>query len=285
MPDTFITGSADISDREFEMFRKLIFEKSGINLHQGKRELVRTRLGSRLRRLGFRTYREYYKYVEDDKSGDELVNLLDAISTNLTSFYREMNHFQFLIKTIIPEMVERKRAAGVREARAWSAGCSSGEEPYSIAFTLMDHMETIQTWDVKILATDISTQMLERAAGGLYTEEQAKTLPRNILLKYFTREDVDGKKMYRIRDEVKEVVFFKRFNLVTSGFPFKRKFDFIFCRNVMIYFDKPTQQTLVNKFYSVLAGGGYLLIGHSESLTGIRHQFKYVQPTIYQKPS
>lgn len=283
-PDTQKVTPDNISDKEFEMFRALIFEKSGINLHEGKKELVRTRLGARIRDGGFKSYMDYYHYVLEDKTGVELINLLDAISTNLTSFFREINHFEFLIKRLIPEMVAKKRGAGAKEARVWSAGCSSGEEPYSIAFTLMDHMETIQTWDVKILATDISTQMLERAAKGLYTQENAKNLPRNILLKYFQKEMSAGKSFYRVRKEARDIVFFKRFNLMTPKFPFKRKFDFIFCRNVMIYFDKPTQQVLINKFFDALATGGHLLIGHSESLTGIRHHFKYIQPTIYQKP-
>jgi len=284
MPKTFVSGVADITDREFEMFKNLIFQKSGISLHEGKKELVRTRLSSRLRERGFNTYMEYYNYVRDDDTGTELISLLDAISTNLTSFFREINHFHFLAKTIIPEIVAKKRMSGSKEVRAWSAGCSSGEEPYSIAFTMMDHMETIQTWDVKILGTDLSTQVLEKAARGVYKETQLQTVPKNIIRKYFEPAPPDGDlKLYRVRDEVKRIIFFKRFNLMTPKFPFKRKFDFIFCRNVMIYFDKPTQQTLINKYYDTLAEGGYLLIGHSESLTGVSHKFKYVQPTIYQK--
>ena len=284
MPGTFSTESVELSDREFQMFRALIFEKSGISLNEGKKELVRTRLGTRMREGGFKSYMDYFKYIKEDRTETELVTLLDAISTNLTSFFREINHFHFLTKTIIPEMVAKKRTSGMKEARVWSAGCSSGEEPYSIAFTLMDHMETIQTWDVKILATDISTQMLERAARGLYKEDNVKSLPKNVVLKYFQKEQSEEKTFYQVRKEVRDIVHFKRFNLMTATFPFKRKFDFIFCRNVMIYFDKPTQQTLINKFFNHLTPGGYLLIGHSESLTGVHHQFKYVQPTIYRKP-
>ncbi|MBI5813981.1 MAG: protein-glutamate O-methyltransferase [Nitrospinae bacterium] len=276
-------GAVDLSDKEFEMFRRLIFDMSGINLNEGKKELVRTRLGKRLRTGGFGSYMDYYKFVKNDISGAELVSLLDAISTNLTSFFREMGHFDFLKRVIIPELAEKKRATGDMSVRVWSAGCSTGEEPYSLAFTLMDNLETIQTWDVKILASDLSTQVLGKASRGLYTENQIKTVPKETLRKYFDKEHSDDAPLYRIKPEVRQLIQFKRFNLMSPSFPFKRKFEFIFCRNVMIYFDKPTQQTLVNKFYDVLAVGGYLLIGHSESLTGVQHRFKYVQPTVYRK--
>lgn len=278
-----ISGPIELSDREFEMFRSLIFEKSGISLHDGKRELVRTRLGSRLRKGGFQSYKDYYNFVKEDESGTELVNLLDAISTNLTSFFREINHFHFLKKVVIPEIMAKKSASGVREARMWSAGCSSGEEPYSIAFTVMEALDNVKNWDIKILATDLSTKVLGKAAQGVYSAERVQSVPKEIMNKYFDKFSDETGISYMVRPTVRSLIQFKRFNLMDHVFPFKRKFDFIFCRNVMIYFDKPTQQKLIEKYYNVLADGGYLLIGHSESLTGVSHRFKYIQPTIYRK--
>ncbi len=265
------------------MFRQLIFEKSGITLHDGKKELVRTRLGSRVRSLGFGSYKDYFHHVENDSSENELVTLLDAISTNLTSFFREINHFQLLEKMILPEMLARKKKEG-KSVRFWSAGCSSGEEPYSIAYTLIDLINDYKSYDLKILATDISTQMLQRGARGVYGKAAVKTVPVSMLRRFMEKEGDREAELYVVKNEVKKLISFRRFNLMTNTFPFKRKFDVIFCRNVMIYFDKPTQQTLVNKYYDVLANGGYLLIGHSESLTGVDHKFKYIQPTVYKKP-
>ncbi|MBF0170991.1 MAG: protein-glutamate O-methyltransferase [Nitrospinae bacterium] len=275
----------ELSAREFEMFRSYIYEKSGINLHDGKRELVRTRLGSRLRALDLATYRDYFEYVRDDRSEQELVNMLDAISTNLTSFFREINHFTFLEQKVIPELL-RRREKGEREIRAWSAGCSSGEEPYSIAFLLATRMPDGAANDIKILATDLSTRALGKAAKGVYSEEQVKTVPPDMRKQWLTTVvDEYGDKRSQVAPAIRKIVKFNRFNLMTPRFPFRRTFSFIFCRNVMIYFDKPTQETLVNKYYDVLAKGGYLFIGHSESLTGVKHGFRYVQPTIYQKPA
>lgn len=283
MPDSRTSGAIDLTDREFQLLRALIFEKSGITLNDGKKELVRTRLGSKLRKGGFASFKDYYNYVVNDRTGEELVTLLDAISTNLTSFFREINHFNYLRKHIIPEVMERKRHDSPKEIRAWSAGCSSGEEPYSLAFTLSDILRGDRGWGVKLLATDLSTKVLARAAKGVYTGEQVKTVPKEMASKFLDRTAEDGDRLYRVRPEIREMIQFKRFNLMTPTFPFKRGFDFIFCRNVMIYFDKPTQQVLINKFYGSLSEGGYLLIGHSESLTGVQHRFKYMQPTIYKK--
>lgn len=278
------SGAIDLTDREFQLLRTLIFEKSGITLNDGKKELVRTRLGSKLRNGGFGSFKDYYNYVVEDRTGEELVTLLDAISTNLTSFFREINHFNYLRNHIVPETMEKKRGSGDKEIRAWSAGCSSGEEPYSLAFTLADILRGDKGWDVKLLATDISTKVLARAARGAYTEEQVQTVPKDMASKFLDRAMEDGDRLYKVRPEIRSLIQFKRFNLMTPTFPFKRGFDFIFCRNVMIYFDKPTQQVLINKFFGALADGGYLLIGHSESLTGVQHRFKYMQPTIYKKP-
>jgi len=276
-------GAITLSDTEFRMFRELIFEKSGISLHDGKKELLRTRLGGRLRARDLSSFKDYYDFIKNDNSDGELMGLLDAISTNLTSFFREINHFHFLKEKIVPAILDRGRASNNKVLRCWSAGCSSGEEPYTIIFSLLDNEEISDSWDIKMLATDISVEMLEKATRAVYAEEKIKTVPKNMVRKYFVKGTKGKQGLYRVRKEISRLVQFKRFNLMTSNFPFQHKFDFIFCRNVMIYFDKPTQETLTSKYYNALAKGGYLMIGHSESLTGLQHQFKYVLPTIYHK--
>lgn len=276
-------GSMPLGDLEFKLFRELIFEKSGINLHEGKKELLRTRLGSRIRAKDLSSFKDYYDLIQKDKTDIELMGLLDAISTNLTSFYREVKHFHFLENNIIPEILARGSRSNNKMLRCWSAGCSSGEEPYTIILSLLDNPEISGSWDIKMLATDISIEMLEKAIRAVYDEEKIKTVPKSMIRKYFVKGTNDQEGLYRVRQEISKLPQFKRFNLMTRNFPFKHKFDFIFCRNVMIYFDKPTQEVLISKFYNALIKGGYLLIGHSESLTGIQHQFKYVLPTIYRK--
>lgn len=273
-----------LTDREFKMFRDLIFEKSGINLRKGKKELVRTRLGSRIKAKNLKSFEDYFRYIKEDKSNDELLNALDAISTNLTSFFREIKHFQFIEEKIIPELMAEKKPAGNQALRAWSAGCSSGEEPYTILFTLLENVELSNSWEIKLLATDISLEMLEKAISGVYSEDKMTDVPKHMIGRYFRKGSNENAGLYRVKPEIRRLAHFRRFNLMTYQFPFKYKFDFIFCRNVMIYFDKSTQQSLILKLYDALANGGYLLIGHAESLTGIEHQFKYIYPTIYKKP-
>ncbi len=287
-------GTLDtLSDSDFEHFRRLIYEQSGIALNDSKKELLRTRLRSRLEREGYGSYREYFDHIKSDRTGDMLVPLLDDISTNLTSFFREVNHFNFL-KKILPEWIDRKQRAGIKTWRIWSAGCSTGEESYTLVFTMLEMLGArAASWDVKVLATDLSTEVLGRAAQGLYDRERMKDVPKTMQNAYFVQEIAElttkqGKRLgmrpcVRVIPEVRKMITFKRLNLMSPQFPFKHHFDFIFCRNVMIYFDKPTQETLVNKFYQHLAPGGYLFIGHSESLTGLQQHFKYIQPTIYEK--
>jgi len=282
----------DLTDSDFQAFRRLIYEKSGIALNDGKKELLRTRLRSRLEKEGYPSYRAFFNDVKNDASSKTIIMLLDAISTNLTSFFREHSHFDYMRKAL-PAMVEAKRKSNDTTFRIWSAGCSSGEEPYTIAFVLLEALGASPVrWEPKILGTDLSTDILRRAMEGRYEVEKLNQVPANLRDRYFTRETGDvvtksgsilrNKPLARISPEVRGMVTFRRLNLM-ENFPFKRQFDFIFCRNVMIYFDKQTQGVLVNKFYNVLRDGGYMFIGHSESLAGLRHNFKYVQPTIYQK--
>ena len=274
----------DLSDKEFELFRKLIYDHSGIALNETKKELLRTRLRKRLVRDGYTTYKDYYDDVLNDSSGRMMVPLLDDISTNLTSFFREINHFHLLDKTM-PDWIAEKEKAGDKVFRAWSAGCSTGEEPYSLMFTLLSHLgDKIPPWNIKFLATDLNTEVLTKASNGIYPKERLANVPAPFMKAYVENYGEDrGKQMVRIKDEVRNFITYRRLNLMRPRFPFKHKFDFIFCRNVMIYFDKETQEALVQKYSSHLRSGGYLFIGHSESLTGLNHDLSYVIPTVYKK--
>jgi chemotaxis protein methyltransferase CheR len=282
-PFSKIFGGKDLGDREFERFRAIVHEGAGISLSEGKRDLLRARLGKVMRRKGIHDFGEYLRLVEEDTSGRELTLLLDAVSTNVTSFYRESDHFQFLEAVVLPALKVQALAGGGRKVRAWSAGCSSGEEPYSLAITLREHFPEREGWDVRILATDLSTKVLALAHGGLYTAERVKSVPPHLLSKtFFVERNGEDEVYYRVRPEVRRMVSFGRLNL-HGDYPFKGPFDFVFCRNVMIYFDKPTQETLVNRFHRYVAPGGYLFIGHSESLNSVVHPFRYVRPSVYRK--
>jgi chemotaxis protein methyltransferase CheR len=272
----------DLTDQEYELFRKLVYEKSGINLGGQKQQLVRARLGKRLRAGRFKSYRQYYEFVKNDPTQAELSALIDAISTNTTHLFREQQHFDFLARTLRALLEDRKWRAANNPLRIWSAGCSSGDEPYSIAMTL-DDLTSGRDCDWKILATDISTQVLERAKSGLYEGHRLGTVPAPFRQRYFARAPGHERGPVQVRQELRARIRFSYFNLMTPVFPFKHGFHFIFCRNVMIYFDRPTQEQLVARFAGQLRPGGYLLIGHSESLNAIQHPLRYVQPTIYQR--
>lgn len=271
-----------LSEKEFEFISDLVYKHCGINLHEGKKELVRARIAKRLRATGYKTVSDYMKFVLEDQSGAEFTHLIDAISTNLTSFYRENQHFEFLTAKFLPSLLERKKKSGNHAIRAWSAASSSGEEPYTIAITLREAVEGAGAWDVKLLATDISTHVLRIAQNGTYDMKRVEPVPPQLRHKYFTVNRVEGENVAQVSPVLKEMIRFRHLNLMQT-WPFKGPFDFIFCRNVMIYFDKPTQQSLVKRFYDCLTPGGLLFTGHSESLTGIEHSFKYVQPTIYRR--
>jgi len=273
--------SVDLTDAEFEKISRLVYDQCGINLTDGKKELVKARLGKRIRTGQFKSFRDYYQYVLDDPSGQELLCLLDSISTNFTFFFREQKHFDYLQSELLPELMDR-RWNNDRRLRFWSAGCSSGEEVYSIAMTLLETVDKPLIWNISILGTDISTKALKVAETGVFHKERVQSLPSGLVKKYFLKGDGNWQDYVKIKDRVKQFVQFRRVNL-TEPFHFKEPFDCIFCRNVMIYFDKKTQTDLVNRFYDCLDNGGALLIGHSESLTGIRHRFNYLRPAVYRK--
>lgn len=273
----------DLTREDYELFRRLVYAKSGINLGEGKMQLVRARLGKKIREGNFKSFRSYYRHVESDPSGESLCELLDAISTNTTHLFREIRHFN-LLRTIVTEWVE-DRAWRSRNStlRIWSAACSSGEEPHSIAMVVHDVLSRHHGIDFKLLATDLSTRMLSRARIGLYDIHRVGTVPAELRNKYFHKVVEDGQSMLQIIPELRKHITFSHFNLMTPTFPFKQGFHVVFCRNVMIYFDRPTQEGLIGRIATHMLPGGYLMIGHSESLNGIKHPLAYVEPTVYRK--
>ena len=275
-----MTSIIELKDVDFEKISRFVYDLCGIHLHEGKRELVKARLGKRLREGNFKSFSEYYHYVTTQEGADELITMIDSLSTNLTSFFREAEHFKKL-QEIVPVMAATSGKGRVPRLRIWSAGCSTGEEPYSIAMTLKEMFSNSQI-DFKIIASDISTRVLNTAVKGIYPEEKVGNVSPVLLKKYFQVGQGDWKGHYRVKKEIQEMVDFMRFNLM-EALRYNDPFDVIFCRNVMIYFDKTTQGNIVNKFYGYLKEGGYLFVGRSESLTGLHHQYKYIEPSVYRK--
>jgi len=266
-----------ITDNEFWKLANLMKETYGINLSQ-KRNLISGRLQNHLHMSNYNSFSEFYDDIIADKSGESLTILLNKLTTNHTYFMREMEHFEFFKKTVLPGIVETEKT---KDMRIWSAGCSSGEEPYMIAMILADHFGANKGgWDTTILATDISDRVLSMAADGVFMSESLTTLPDTWRRKYFTRVDSEHE---QISAAIRKEIIFKKFNLMTRSFPFRKKFHIIWCRNVMIYFDAQTKRELVDRFYNHTLPGGYLFIGHSESLARNETKYAYVEPAIYRK--
>ncbi|HVO39686.1 MAG TPA: protein-glutamate O-methyltransferase CheR [Spirochaetia bacterium] len=261
-------GIPILSDTTFNNFRALIFEKTGIHMRDGKQILISNRLRRRLAALGLSTYEEYYDYLTSGAApADELHNFIDAVSTNETYFFREANHFNVLHATVLPEILSRRKHVSI-----WSAGCSTGEEPYTLRIVMDEHLGGIPGADAAIVGTDISTAVIRRARDGVYNERALRFVPPAVLDKYFTPA-VDG--LRQASPALRASVSFKVHNLFKDPPP-GEPFDIIFCRNVMIYFDKATQTKLVDEIFSrALRPDGYLFIGHSESLSGFSRRFRY----------
>jgi chemotaxis protein methyltransferase CheR len=266
-----------ISTEEYQRFRRLIYDKSGIALGDQKQTLVASRLSKRLRELDLATFSDYYAHLMNDPNREEFTRMLDLISTNKTEFFREPKHFDVLRERILPEL------AGEKRIRIWSSACSTGEEPYTIAMTLYDGVSDPTQWDCKILASDLSTRVLAKAAAGLYDAERVRDVPSEIVKRHFLRGRGTSEGLLKVKPHLSAMIQFRRMNLMDDQFPIKSPLNLVFCRNVMIYFDRPTQERLVNKFYRYLKPGGYLFIGHSESLQWVTHPFATVAPTIYRK--
>jgi chemotaxis protein methyltransferase CheR len=267
-----------INDGDFSTLTQFIKSNYGINLTQ-KRTLIEGRLSNIILEKGFDSFSDYLEYVFNDKTGEEIIILINKLTTNHTYFMRESKHFDYVRDTVLPYLAETVKD---RDLRVWSAGCSTGEEPYTLEMIMQDYFSNQMMWDTQILATDISNRALEIARHGIYSEEAIKEIPSMWKLNYF--EKMAGNETnYKVKQNIKNNVIFRVFNLMNQEFPFKKKFHIIFCRNVMIYFDQPTKDALVEKFYDSTEPGGYLFIGHSESVNRDSTRYKYIMPALYRK--
>lgn len=267
----------EMTEKEFSIISKYIKENYGINLASDKKSLVYSRLKNIIDKKGFESFSEYYDYLVNDKTGEASIIFIDKMTTNHTFFMREVDHFEYL-KTIVLPFVET--IAFDKDIRIWCAGCSSGEESYTLEMILTDYFKTKGKWDTELLATDISTAVLRKAINGIYTKEQIKPLSENWKKSYF--KSINDTHV-QVVDSIKKKITYRKFNLMEDNFPFKRKFQVIFCRNVMIYFNDETRTKLVKKFYDASEKGAYLFIGHSETLNNIKTDYEYIMPAVYRK--
>lgn len=269
-----------ITNREFDALSSFVKDRYGINLTDKKKMLVTTRLNFVFDKYHVESFGEYFDLMKGDTKGNITVEFLDRITTNHTFVNREAHHFEFMKSHVLPYVEEFENIT--KDLRIWSAGCSNGAEPYSIAMTVEDYLGYRKiAWDTTILATDISNDVLEQAKKGRFPAETLKTAPRAWVKKYFEKDFGDD---FVVKSWLKEEVLFRRLNLMNQ-FPFNKKFHLIFCRNVMIYFDNDVKHALAEKFYDHLEEGGYLFIGHSETLDRHKTRLKYIRPAIYRKES
>ncbi len=272
------TREFHFTQNDFRFIQSLIKERAGINLSDSKDDLVYARLAKRLRTLSLTSFEAYCAYVVQQP--DELVNLTNAITTNLTAFFREQHHFNYLRDVAVPEWVRLKQ--NKRQLRIWSAGCSSGEEPYSIAMTLLDALPDPGSWDLRILATDLDSTMVAHGAAGIYAQDRVEGIDKQTLSRWFLRGQGRHAGKVRVHPDLQEVIRFKQLNLM-DAWPMAQPFDIIFCRNVVIYFDKPTQRTLFSRYADQLSTQGLLVIGHSETLNGVSERFAPMCKTLYRR--
>ena len=274
------TNAPVMTDKELQRFSEFIYTELGIKISGGKKTMLQARLQRRLRNLGLRSYSDYLDYLQSLQGLEvELPQMVDAVTTNTTSFFREPRHFEFLTAQVLPNWQKRHNG---RPFAIWNAGCSSGEEPYTTAMVLMDYAERISPLRFSIVATDISTDILHKASRAVYEEEKISTIPLDFRKKFLLRSRDKNRRLVRMAPEVRQCVSFRRLNFM-DDFQFREKMDLIFCRNVMIYFDRKTQHELVDKFCNHLEPGGHLFIGHSESLSGTGLPLKQLAPATYQR--
>lgn len=276
------TEQSDMDDGGREAFRRvsrLMYRISGVNLTAGKQELVRARIAKRMRALGHASLDEYVDLVEAPGGADELAHMVDVLTTNKTSFFREEPHFEFLASTVLPAWL-----GSGGPLRIWSAGCSSGEEPYSLAMLLLDKVPDLARRDARILATDLSRPVLEKAREGAYEDGLVASIPPRLRQRFLTPVEggAGAPRRWAMTPEVRALVSFAPLNLM-GPWPMRGPFDVVMCRNVMIYFDRETRQRLVERFTALLPPGGHLLVGHSESLNGLSHPLRYLLPAVYRR--
>jgi len=281
---TLAGAEQSMTDEEFKLFQRLLRAHSGIALGPHKRYLVQARLARRLRALGLATYAAYHAYLtRGDAGSHELTQFVNAMTTNKTDFFREAHHFRYLTEVWAPAMRERAARTGERRLRLWSAGCSTGEEPYTLAMTVVDALGA-SGWDLRILASDIDTEVLARAEAGVYTAAQIEPVPPALRARNFTRVSEPGaEQRWQVRPEVRALIAFRRINFNDAVWPIRTRFEVIACRNVLIYFDRLDQQRILGRLDDFLKPDGLLCLGHSESLHGLLAGVRPVGHTIYRK--
>ncbi|MCG8427680.1 MAG: protein-glutamate O-methyltransferase [Chromatiales bacterium] len=266
------------TQRDFDFLRTVANQRTGIVVTDEKFDMFYSRLSRRVRALGLKSFSQYCDVIRTEQDDNEVLELVNAITTNLTSFFRENHHFEYLANTLIPHLLERNAAS--RTIRIWSAGCSTGEEPYSLAMTLKESVPT--DWKIELLATDIDSNVLAKAASGIYQLERVSGIPKTRLRRWFVKGKGKQAGYVRLKPEVRNMIKFGQLNLM-EGWSMDAKFDVIFCRNVIIYFDKTSKTQLVNRYADSLTGDGHLFIGHSESLFKVTERFHLIGNTIYQR--
>jgi chemotaxis protein methyltransferase CheR len=281
----FGTWAKPMSAAQFHRFSEFIMGHCGIKMPLSKKVMLEARLQKRLRTLGITTFKDYFDHLQRDSNGGELVHMLDAVTTNKTDFFREPSHFHYLIQTILPRFIhEQAHSLGIeRPFRVWSAGCSTGEEPFTLAMVLKDFADQHPLFRFSILATDLSTRVLERAKTAIYDEERVSAVPVQMKQKYLLRSKDRNKGVVRIVPDLRAAIQFQRLNLMDEAFSFSEPLDAIFCRNVIIYFDRETQARLLARLCRVLRTGGYLFLGHSESIHGFDLPLKRLVTTVHRK--
>lgn len=281
LPDMDKFELMPLSEQEFKMLASFVYKHFGIVISEHKRSLLIGRLQKIVKARGFKTFKEYYHFLEETKDKSVLAELANRISTNHTFFFREAEHFDLFKTIVLPDLKAHALAAGKKDIRIWCAASSSGEEPYTIIISMMEYFGMdYKNWDAGLLATDISEKMLTAATKGVYSDERLNETSLAIRNKYFNKT---GDGMWEVKDFLKKEVLFRRLNLMNNVFPFKRPLDVIFCRNVMIYFDAETREKLIEKMRLALKPGGYLFIGHSETMGRDREGFRYIKPAMYQR--
>jgi chemotaxis protein methyltransferase CheR len=283
-----IAANTELKQEDFQHIRSLILREAGINLSNGKLQLVQSRLLKRLRHFKMTSFREYMALLNDPtRLPEELTHLINALTTNKTDFFREPHHFDYMRETVLPRiMADVTAGRRSRRIRIWHAGCSTGQEPYSMAMTIADVLRDRGMWDVRLLASDIDTNVLETAQAGTYPAKVVEPVPVAMRERYMTRSSDGEEDAYTVGREIKSMIAFRQINLTDESWPIRPdvRFDVIMCRNVIIYFDKDVQRRLFHRFEGYLPAGGHLFIGHSESLLGINATFQSLGGTIYRKP-
>jgi chemotaxis protein methyltransferase CheR len=272
-----------LSDADFRRLSAFIESELGIRMPDTKRVMLESRLQKRLRRFGFDSYKKYVDYVFSPEGQEsELINMIDAVTTNKTDFFREAEHFDYLVDKIVPAAEERDGAGLSRPFLVWSAGCSTGEEPYTLAMVLEERRLIDPSFNFRIFASDLSTQVLDKAKEAVYEDSKVEVVPMSFKKKYMLRSKAKDQPLIRMKPEIRARIGFARINFMDEAYPVKEFFDVIFCRNVIIYFERKIQEAILKKLCVHLRPGGWLILGHSETLTGMDMPLRGVAPTIYQ---